>query len=163
MSFAEIGVGQALVERLHARLSGTGLHRRIDLVNLVFANQVANRGVGIRTSMIMARPRPSARGRSAWQRMPSSTMESCARICGCWWDGKTSIIRLMVEVAELVCSVAKVKWPVSAMRKADSMVSRSRISPISTTSGSSRSAARSEFANEWVSAWTSRWFTRHFL
>ncbi len=43
------------------------------------------------------------------------------------------------------------------------MVSRSRISPISTTSGSSRNAARSEFENEWVSACTSRWFTRHFL
>ena len=45
------------------------------------------------------------------------------------------MIRVMVEIAELVCSVPKVKWPVSAMRSADSMVSRSRISPISTTSG----------------------------
>ena len=75
--------------------------------------------------------------------MPSSTSESCARICGCWCAGKTSMIRLMVDVAEFVCSVPKVKWPVSAMRSADSMVSRSRISPMSTTSGSSRSAARS--------------------
>jgi len=28
----------------------------------------------------------------------------------------------MVEMAEFVCSVAKVRWPVSAMRRADSMV-----------------------------------------
>jgi len=34
---------------------------------------------------------------------------------------------------------------------------------ISTTSGSSRSAARSAFENEWVSECTSRWFTTHFL
>ena len=55
------------------------------------------------------------------------------------------MMRLMVCAAELVCRVAKVRWPVSAMRSADSIVSRSRISPISTTSGSSRSAARSAF------------------
>jgi hypothetical protein len=72
-------------------------------------------------------------------------------------------MRLMVCAAEFVCSVAKVKWPVSAIRSADSIVSRSRISPISTTSGSSRRAARSEFANECVSACTSRWLTTHFL
>src|SRR5216684_4255717 len=72
-------------------------------------------------------------------------------------------MRLIVETAELVCKVAKVKWPVSAMRNADSIVSRSRISPMRTTSGSSRKAARSELAKEWVSECTSRWFTRHFL
>ncbi len=55
------------------------------------------------------------------------------------------MMRLIVCAAELVCSVANVKWPVSAMRSADSIVSRSRISPISTTSGSSRRAARSAF------------------
>ena len=120
-------------------------------------------GVGIKISITMMRPRPSARGSSAWQRMPSSTMESCARICGCWCAGKTSTTRLIVDRAELVCNVAKVRWPVSAMRKADSIVSRSRISPMSTTSGSSRNAARRELANECVSECTSRWFTRHFL
>ena len=46
------------------------------------------------------------------------------------------MMRLIVDTAEFVCSVAKVKWPVSAIRKADSIVSRSRISPTSTTSGS---------------------------
>ena len=95
--------------------------------------------------------------------MPSSTSDSCARICGCWWAGKTSIIRLMVEVAELVCNVPKVRWPVSAMRSADSIVSRSRISPISTTSGSSRSAARNASVKLFVSACNSRWLTTQFL
>ncbi len=43
------------------------------------------------------------------------------------------------------------------------MVSRSRISPTSTMSGSSRSAARRPFLKLSVWVWTSRWFTRHFL
>ena len=56
------------------------------------------------------------------------------------------MMRLMVCAVELVCSVASVKWPVSAMRSADSIVSRSRSSPIRTMSGSSRSAERSAAA-----------------
>src|SRR5882724_11043781 len=43
------------------------------------------------------------------------------------------------------------------------MVSRSRISPISTTSGSSRRAARKASAKLLVSACSSRWFTTQFL
>ena len=113
--------------------------------------------------MARVRPVPLARGSRAWHMMPSSTSESWARICGCWWAGNTSTMRLMVWAAELVCRVPKVKWPVSAMRSADSMVSRSRISPMSTTSGSSRRAARSALVKEWVSACSSRWLTTHFL
>ena len=70
--------------------------------------------------------------------MPSSTKESCTRICPCWWAGKMSTMRLIVCAAELVCRVAKVRWPVSAIRSADSTVSKSRTSPIRTTSGSWR-------------------------
>jgi len=65
----------------------------------------------------------------------------------------------MVLTAVLVCSVARVKWPVSATRRADSMVSKSRISPMSTTSGSCRNSTRSALVNEWVSLWISRWLT----
>src|ERR1039458_8752089 len=54
--------------------------------------------------------------------MPSSTSESWARICDCWCEGNTSITRLMVEDAELVCNVPKVRWPVSAMCSAESRV-----------------------------------------
>ena len=42
----EIGRGQCLVERLHPELVLTGLHRRINLVNLVFADQVADGRIG---------------------------------------------------------------------------------------------------------------------
>ena len=73
------------------------------------------------------------------------------------------MMRLIVWAAELVCSVANVRWPVSAIRSAASTVSRSRISPTSTMSGSSRSAARSAGPNAWVSLCTSRWFTRQPL
>src|SRR5580704_6484009 len=38
----EVSIRQALIERLHARDSGSGLHRRVDLVNLVFADQVTD-------------------------------------------------------------------------------------------------------------------------
>ena len=65
------------------------------------------------------RPLPSARGSSAWQTMPSSTSDSCVRICDCWSAGKMSMMRLIVCAAELVCSVPNVRWPVSAIFSAD--------------------------------------------
>jgi hypothetical protein len=67
----------------------------------------------------------------------------------------------MVRIALLVWRVASTKWPVSAAESASEMVSRSRSSPITMTSGSSRSAARSARAKEPVCACTQRWFTRH--
>ncbi len=69
------------------------------------------------------------------------------------------MMRLMVCAAELVWRVAKVRWPVSAMRRAASTVSWSRISPIRTTSGSCRSDDFSAIAKLWVSAISSRWLT----
>ena len=119
--------------------------------------------LGIRISIAIARPLPPVFGSRAWQMIPSSTSESWERICPCWWAGKTSMMRLIVCAAELVCRVAKVRWPVSAMRSAASTVSRSRISPISTTSGSCRSAERRAAVKLWVSALTSRWLTMDFL
>ena len=44
--------------------------------------------------------------------------------------------------APLVCSVPNTRWPVSAALMAASIVSRSRISPTSITSGSWRKARR---------------------
>ena len=52
------------------------------------------------------------------------------------------MIRSTVVAAVLVWSVPNTKWPVSAVSIAISMVSRSRISPTRTISGSSRKAAR---------------------
>ena len=120
-------------------------------------------GVGTRISIATTRPSPLILGSRLWQTMPSSTIESWVRICACWCDGNWSMMRLIVDDAELVCSVANVRWPVSAMRSADSTVSRSRISPISTTSGSSRSAARSALVKLCVSLCTSRWLTMQLL
>ena len=120
-------------------------------------------GLGTRISIARTRPLPPARGSSDWQTIPSITKLSWTRICPCWWAGKMSMIRLMVCAAELVCRVAKVRCPVSAMRSADSTVSWSRISPMRTTSGSSRSAERRAFEKLWVSACSSRWLTMHFL
>ena len=73
------------------------------------------------------------------------------------------MMRLIVCAAEFVCSVPNVRCPVSAIFSAASTVSRSRISPMRTMSGSSRSAARSAFEKLLVSLCTSRWFTRQFL
>src|SRR5580704_9188402 len=44
--FREISIRQTLIERLHARESGPGLHRGVDLVNLVLADEVADGGSG---------------------------------------------------------------------------------------------------------------------
>jgi len=116
-------------------------------------------GVQIMISAAITRPRPLAFCNSVWVITPSSTNASWARICACWCDGKTSMIRLMLSIAELVCRVAKARWPVSAMVSAAAIVSRSRISPISTTSGSCRSAYLSAAAKLLVSVPISRWFT----
>ena len=69
------------------------------------------------------------------------------------------MIRLTVRTALSVCSVASTKWPVSAAVIASEIVSRSRSSPITITSGSSRRAARSARANDSVWRFTLRWFT----
>src|SRR5215510_6480328 len=56
--------------------------------------------------------------------------------------------RSTVDAAVVVCSVPKTRCPVSAVSIAMATVSRSRISPTSTMSGSSRRAARSAFVND---------------
>jgi hypothetical protein len=73
------------------------------------------------------------------------------------------MMRFIVCTALFVWSVASVRWPVSAMRSAHSIVSRSRISPMRTTSGSSRRTAFRAFGKECVSACSSRWFTMQRL
>src|SRR6059036_799677 len=69
------------------------------------------------------------------------------------------MMRLMLSIAELVCSVANARCPVSAIVSAAAMVSRSRISPTSTTSGSCRSAYLRAAEKLLVSVPISRWFT----
>ena len=53
-----------------------------------------------------------------------------------------SVSRTIADGASLVCSVESTRWPVSAASTAMWAVSRSRISPSSTTSGSERRIER---------------------
>ncbi len=119
--------------------------------------------LGSMISPAMARPLPEALASSCWQNTPSSTKDSWVRIWFCWLAGNTSMMRLIVSTVEEVCRVAKVRWPVSARVRPASTVSRSRISPISTTSGSWRSTRLSDWWKPSVSVPTSRWLTRHIL
>src|ERR1700693_3625977 len=50
---------------------------------------------GIMTSSASTRPGPPARGKRFCVRTPSSTNESWARTCGCWWGGKTSPVAVV--------------------------------------------------------------------
>ena len=116
-------------------------------------------GVPIRTSHAATRPPPFFLSRVC-ATTASSDSESMVRICPCWPAGNTSMMRSMVFGALEVWSVPNTRWPVSAAVSASEIVSRSRISPIRITSGSSRSALRNAFENELVCGPTSRWFTR---
>src|SRR6185503_11775730 len=62
------------------------------------------------------------------------------------------MMRLIVSVASIVCSVENTRCPVSAACSAVSIVSMSRISPTRMTSGSWRSALRSAAANDFALA-----------
>ena len=90
-------------------------------------------------------------------------VDNCVRICSCWLVGKTSMMRLIVPWAPVVCSVAKTMWPVSAAVIAASIVSRSRISPTRITSGSCRRPRRMASAKLGTSTPSSRWLIVDFL
>src|SRR6184192_4201137 len=79
-------------------------------------------GVQIMISAAMTRPRPLIFCSSVWVITPSSTKASWARICDCWCDGKTSMMRLMLSIAEFVCRVAKARCPVSAMESINRII-----------------------------------------
>src|SRR5712692_10141608 len=61
-------------------------------------------GVHTMISAAITRPRPFSFCSSVCVSTPSSTKASWARICDCWCAGKTSMMRLMLSIAELVCS-----------------------------------------------------------
>ena len=116
----------------------------VDLVNLVVANQVPD---GRRRHQDLERARRGPCRRPAAAAPDRRCLRARATAaCGsatAGSAGKMSMMRLIVCAAEFVCSVPNVRWPVSAIFSAASTVSRSRISPMRTMSGSSRSAARS--------------------
>src|SRR5207302_1782803 len=94
-----------------------------------------------RISRAATRPPPSFL-QSVWETTPFSDSDSMTRICACRSAGNWSMIRSTVDAAVVVCSVPNTRCPVSAVSIAMAMVSRSRISPTSTMSGSSRGAQR---------------------
>src|SRR6184192_376351 len=57
-------------------------------------------GVQIMISAAITRPFPLARCSRVCVTTPSSTKASWARTCDCWCDGKTSMMRLMLSIAE---------------------------------------------------------------
>ena len=72
----------------------------------------------------------------------SAIARSC-RIVDWRSGGNESATRAMVDVTSEVCSVENTRWPVSPAVSAIFIVSGSRISPITITSGACRSAERS--------------------
>ena len=107
--------------------------------------------------------RASFAGSSRWAITNLSDSESAARIWPCSSAGKEERMRSTAFAAEVELRVPRTMWPVSAAVRASETLSLSRSSPITMTSGSSRSAARSARAKDWVSLPTSRWLTRQFL
>ena len=92
--------------------------------------------------------------------MPRTSTERIPRTCSRASSGDASITRSMAVAAEFVWSVPNTRTPVSAAESASWMVSRSRISPTTSTSGDSRSAERSADANDSACTPTCRCVTR---
>ena len=106
---------------------------------------------------------PPILGIRACDRTAMMALASWVRIWVCWLDGKTSMIRLTVPWAPVVCNVPNTMWPVSAAVMAASIVSRSRNSPTRITSGSIRNDLRMASAKLGTSVPTSRWLIVAFL
>ena len=64
-------------------------------------------------------------------------------IGGATGSGKTTTAAALVDETSVVCSVDRTRWPVSPAARAIRIVSGSRISPTTITSGACRSADRS--------------------
>ena len=95
-------------------------------------------------------------------RTAARAMESSWRIVFCRSGGNESATRETVEAASVVCTVEKTRWPVSAAASAMRMVSGSRISPTTITSGAWRIAARSAVGKSGASMPISTCSTRQF-
>ena len=92
----------------------------------------------IMISRTTTRPHLSLRGRSICDMMRRIARPNCIRTWFCLSAGNDWIIRSTVCTVSLVWSVENTRCQVSASVMAASMVSRSRISPMTMTSGSSR-------------------------
>ena len=156
----EVQSRQRLVERLHSVLFLARLHRRVDLVNLILSDEVSDSGIRHQNLHGEGSARPA---RLRQQGLAHDALEHERKLC--------SDLRLLVRWKDVDDAVDRLGGGVSMKRRegqmaglrdtqAASMVSRSRISPMSTTSGSSRRADRSALVKLWVSACISRWLTK---
>ena len=118
--------------------------------------------VDVMISAQSERPVRSLHGTSCWVITTFRFAASRSRTCCCSIASNALIRRETDSAAPDVCSVANVRCPVSASVSAASMDVRSRISPNSTMSGSSRRTARRALWKLSVSCPTSRCETRHF-
>ena len=120
-------------------------------------------GVLSRISIAALRPLPSSvrtrRCETIARRLADRSISSWLRRS----SGKKLMMRSIVWLALLACSVPRHRWPVSAKAIACSIVSASRISPIRITSGAWRSVFFSAWCQECVSTPTSRCVTSDFL
>src|SRR5216684_4461508 len=103
-------------------------------------------GEAKRISTAATRPPPTL-GMSCCATTPRIVSPRTLRTPSCSGAGKTLMMRSIVLAALFVCSVPKTSVPRSAAERAMVIVSRSRISPTRTTSGSSRPAALSDAAH----------------
>ncbi len=115
-------------------------------------------GVETMISTAGTRPVPAALGSRRWETTHLRVEASCWRIWACSPAGKAPTRRLMVETQSREWRVEKTRCPVSAAMMAVRMVSRSRISPTSRTSGSARRASRRASAKVGTSECSSRWW-----
>ena len=135
---------QRPVEGAHAELARLA-HDRLELVELALEDPL---GDGRRVEQDLDRrhaPLPSSvrtsRCETIARRLADRSISSCLRRS----SGKKLMIRSIVWLALLACSVPRHRCPVSANAIACSIVSASRISPIRITSG----AWRSVFFSAW--------------
>ena len=116
----------------------------------------ATAALATRISLTAMRPGRSDLFKRSCATTPRREFASMARACPCLSAGKASIIRSTVFRALFVWRVPMTRRPVSAAVRASEIVSKSRISPMSTISVSSRSAALRAAGNEIESPGTSR-------
>ena len=114
-------------------------------------------------SKAATRPRMSLRGTRAWQSTAINASDNCTRICS--WLVHRELVDDARDRAVGGGGVKRAEHqvPVSAARRAEEIVSKSRSSPTMTTSGSMRSTRRRASVKLGTSTPTSRWLIIDFL
>ena len=126
--------GQRILKALHPT-AFVNMHVAGNLKGTAVPDEIPYRGLATTISKAAIIPLPLARGTSTCDSIAIISCDICNLIWFCWLGGKISMRRSMVCAASVVCSVLITRWPVSAAVIAVEMVSRSRISPTTSTLG----------------------------